>query len=622
MKLFRNLKVKQKITLSFTLGNVLLLLCILVLEIFLHNTARNYEDMYNNYGAPMATAGRVGIEFFSASGDLEELLFTEDAAKAERVLKEYETGRELTLKDLGELDLQIVDGDVRQDFAKLSGLINNVIAGQDEVVALIRSGDKAAAGKLYEEKNFDEAEAEVIAAVNKLDNTFQIHVASTMGSNQNRVNALIIGSLIVTAVACAFIVFIGISLGKEIRVPIQKLQNVAKTMAGGDVNVEIDYHSKDEIGQLADDLRDMTDTIKEQAEALEKMSRGDLTAEIVPKGSSDLMGRSLKSLVDMENRTLKGIRAAVGEVHIGSNQVSSASQALAQGSTEQASAIQQITASMNDITEKTRVNAEEAGEAYQLVTKAKESAMLGNERMKGMISAMEAINESSENISKIIKVIDDIAFQTNILALNAAVEAARAGQHGKGFAVVAEEVRNLAGKSAQAANETAELIEDSITKVAKGSQFAHETESALLEIVSAIDRIVELTNLIATASDEQAISISQIDQALGQVSQVVQTNSATSEQCAAASEELSGQAEKLKDMIAHYRLKAGVQEAGAAGRGKTKGYTEADEGDDYGENYSAEDGYPDDEEERPAPRAKRMDGKKPVISLEDDFGKY
>ncbi|MEG1292422.1 MAG: methyl-accepting chemotaxis protein, partial [Lachnospiraceae bacterium] len=246
---------------------------------------------------------------------------------------------------------------------------------------------------------------------------------------------------------------------------------------------------------------------------------------------------------------------STSRVNVGSEQVAGASQALAQGSTEQASAIEEVTASINEIAEKTRRNAEQANDTNVLVKEIKNEAASGDSQMKEMIHAMLEINDSSENISKIIKVIDDIAFQTNILALNAAVEAARAGVHGKGFAVVAEEVRNLAGKSASAASETAEMIEDSIKKVAHGSKLAQDTAAALSEIVNSIEKIVELVDNIAISSVDQSTAVTQIDQAISQVSHVVQTNSATSEECAAASEELSNQAAILRNLVGHYKLK-------------------------------------------------------------------
>ena len=209
---------------------------------------------------------------------------------------------------------------------------------------------------------------------------------------------------------------------------------------------------------------------------------------------------------------------------------------------------------MSEIAEHTKNNATEADQANQLVHSVKEMAVTGNGEMRSMIDAMNDINESSMSISKIIKVIDDIAFQTNMLALNAAVEAARAGEAGKGFAVVAEEVRDLAAKSTAAASETADLIETSIAKVNHGTGLVDRTAKSLNEIVLSIDKIVDLIADIASASNNQATAVAQINQAIGQVSQVVQTNSATSEECAAASEELSSQAAALRTLMSSYKL--------------------------------------------------------------------
>jgi methyl-accepting chemotaxis protein len=266
------------------------------------------------------------------------------------------------------------------------------------------------------------------------------------------------------------------------------------------------------------------------------------------------LAQAFDTLYHNVNELMSSIRAASGEVSSGAKLISSSSEELAQGATEQASAIEELSSSIEEIASQTKQNATNASQANQLADHTRLSAESGNHRMRQMLTAMEEINESSTNISKIIKIIDDIAFQTNILALNAAVEAARAGEHGKGFAVVAQEVRNLAGRSASAAQETTQMIEASIRKVNDGRKIAEETAQAMASIEAEIGQVAQLIHSINTASSEQSVGISQINQGIIQVSQVVQMNSATAQQSASTSEQLNRQAETLQGQVTKFKL--------------------------------------------------------------------
>lgn len=353
------------------------------------------------------------------------------------------------------------------------------------------------------------------------------------------------------------IVFLGfttIYFLRGFRKGFNKISEVTHELIAGNLDVDMGEIKNDEFGRLKKDYQKLIDAQKEELKLAEAVANGDLTVTIVPRSDKDMLGYALQKMVEQNLNALSNINESAYQVMTSSSQVASASEALAQGSTEQASAIEQITSSITDIAEKTKVNATNATEASDLMHSAIDYVSRGNEQMEGMMNAMDDINKSSESISKIIKVIDDIAFQTNILALNAAVEAARAGDAGKGFAVVAEEVRNLAAKSAQAAAETAELIESSIVKVEAGSKIADDTAKALVSITDGVTQSEKIVNNIAEASNYQATAVAQINQAINQVSQVVQTNSATSEECAAASGELSGQAIHMRDMISIYNL--------------------------------------------------------------------
>ena len=368
-------------------------------------------------------------------------------------------------------------------------------------------------------------------------------------------NTTLMTLIIVVVAAAAAAVGLTVWITGSITGPVRRLSEAADQLAVGSVKVDVETTSRDEIGQLMQAFSRMIASIREQAAVVERIAGGDLTVQVNVRSEDDLLGKKLQELVERNSEIMGSINTAAEQVASGARQVSDSSIALSQGATEQASSVEELTASLEEVSSQTRLNAQNAGEASQLAEISKTNAMQGNEQMKDMLKAMQDINDASGSIGKIIKVIDEIAFQTNILALNAAVEAARAGQHGKGFAVVAEEVRNLAARSANAAKETTAMIEGSILKVQDGSRIADKTAAALQSIVFDIEKVSSLVNDIAMASNEQAAAVTQINQGIVQVSQVVQSNSATSEESAAASEELSSQADLLKQHVARFKLR-------------------------------------------------------------------
>jgi len=363
--------------------------------------------------------------------------------------------------------------------------------------------------------------------------------------------------------------------------PIMESATVLNELANGNLSTAVKGDFAGDFAIVKNALNNTIETLKGYIEdisfVLDQMAHGVLTArvEMEYKGDFIALKDSINKSIRAFNDVLREIDTAAKEVAMGTVQLSNGSQLISQGAAEQANSIEELKKSLEAVSEQTELNAERAGKANELSLVAKENAEKGNEKMKSLQAAMQDINDSSAGISNIIKVIDDIAFQTNILALNAAVEAARVGVHGKGFAVVAEEVRNLAARSAAAAQQTTELIETSVEKTNAGTKMADETAKALLEIVSGVEKTVDLSGEIASASSTQSADIKRVGKGIEQLSQVVQTNSATAQEAAASSEELSSQADMLKEMVGRFKLdddeKADVErEEAAAQDGQTR----------------------------------------------------
>lgn len=514
MEFFKNLKIRQKLVTCFILLAVVTGV-VGVFGIYTMNTINGQsENMYNNNLVPSQKLANIQYALEDVRANQLLAIYERNPETLQTRLDAISAAVERDNILLKEYEATIQDAENKSLYTSLTDSLATYRELRTQNVDLVKAQkyDEALAGLSKVTQARETVNKDLQALIDYNTKLSEEAIAQNTANFQTQSILMII--FIVVGIGLA--VGLGLTVANMISKPLRRMVDAADEIANGNLNVDVRVDSRDEVGELGIAFEKMTNHI---------------------------------------NDIMTNIDSAAEQVTAGSKQIADSSMGLAQGATEQASSIEQLTASIEEISSQTRLNADHASQANELAELTKEEAIKGNNEMKLMLQSMEEINESSANISKIIKVIDEIAFQTNILALNAAVEAARARQHGKGFAVVAEEVRNLAARSADAAKETTRMIEGSIKKVDHGTKIATKTAEALNKIVDDVAKVSDIVGNIADASNEQAIGISQINQGIMQVSEVVQTNSATSEESAAASEELSSQAELLREQAERFTLK-------------------------------------------------------------------
>lgn len=556
----KNLKVKNKLLLSFGIMIILILSISLMSILELGDINREYNTLINKSLANTEYVWEMRRNMISEQRYMLMAFADEDISDVRNNLDiaQKEAARNAVIFEEYKLNSRVEQSKVEQ----LEACFANLQKPRAEVIALLGTGtdaDAAAAYRIFENefKPLLDKQAELLAEIGK-DQVGLAEKQAQIGRRDYQIAMAITVGLIALAFIISFIVIK--KLVKAIIVPLTEIEHAVYSLSQGDFNASITYESADEFGATCKNMQEsfikLKNIISEISSVVGALCSGDLTAGI----SMDFPGEmkeieiSINKLIENLNESMSAIYNSARQIDAGANQVSSGAQELAQGATQQASSLQELSATIEDISRQVQSNSESAEKANALATDSGNVAMSTREDMSEMISAMAQISDTAQNIKKVIKVIDDIAFQTNILALNAAVEAARAGTAGKGFAVVADEVRNLAGKSSDAAKNTTSLIESAIIAVSHGEEIAGKTNIAFEELADKVQEVVSTIGEISSASREQASAIQEITIGMDQISSVVQTNSATSEQSAAASEELSAQADTLNSLVKQFKL--------------------------------------------------------------------
>ncbi len=562
----KSLSISLKLAVGF--GIVLLLLILSTgLAMFSIGKVVEQVEYYGDYTLPNVDATwAMRTHMASSRMHLLGALVEQNATLAKGELDEAGKSAALVQTALDEYAANQIDAGHATEIENMRSLLERAASVKEQLVEYLsmKAGGKILAQNLY---NNDYApilkEVDIVLAALSDAERNAADEQAIVGDNV--ANSAWVMLIAVAAVSILITVVVTTTIRKSILKPVKEIDSVYAEMAKGNMQVQISYDSKDELGNMARNIRKtnalLASYIRDISDKLSQMSHGDMQIHVDMDYIGDFAAikQAIQSTVSELSHTLLAINTAAEQVSTGAAQVAGGAQALASGSAEQASSVEELGAAITKVAEQASENSATVKVATQYVEQAAANAKDGSEHMVKLTEAMANIGSSSSQIASITKVIEDIAFQTNILALNAAIEAARAGNAGKGFAVVADEVRNLAAKSAEAAKQTAELIQRSTVTVAEGTQITAQTAAILKNVEEKAGLVEKNIAKIDQASSEQAVAIEQIKQGLNQVSSVVQTNAATAEENSATSEEMSAQAATLREEVGKFKLDSGYE---------------------------------------------------------------
>lgn len=559
-KMLRNMKIGRRLVTAFIIVSLIVSIAGAVGLVLLIKLDKDYGTALVENGFVQGDIGEFNTYLNKGGAVVRDIIILTDAEDIKASQNELE---DIKAKTLSALDRATLKCQSPEEIALIERLNDALAAYQplrDKAVALGLDNQNEEALRVFHEEARPFLNESLAAGQELMEmNVQKGNEASQKLSAQSKVGIFsIVGAIIAgLTLSVIFASYIARSISK----PVVEIEHAAKKMSEGNYDIDVTFESKDEIGSLADSMRTMITTTKSVIEdttrGLGELANGNFN--VVPQAEyigifAKIKEAMVKIITDL-NDTMYHINESSAQVLSASDQMAQAAQGLAEGSTEQAGTVEELLATIMDVTEKSRQNAKSATEANDMVNGTTTEVKGSNEMMNELIKAMEQINSKSQEIVGIISTIDDIASQTNLLALNAAIEAARAGEAGKGFAVVAEQVKVLANQSADAAKNTVLLIEDSMAAVGVGTRITNTTAESLKNVVLGIEKVSKTVTDIADASNQQTQSMNEIEGGINNIAEVVQSNSATAQETSANSEELNSQAQLLKELVSRFTLK-------------------------------------------------------------------